>query len=136
MDAKPMLVKKYFRVNPYDIDVMGIVSNIVYIRWFEDLRFLLLDKQWSYKEMLGISQSPILSKTEIEYKRPLTIFDEPVGELWVSDLTKSHWTVSIQIKKGERLICAGRQMGYFYDLNKKRPVAIPSELMQKYQSWL
>ena len=26
-----------FRVNVYDIDAMGIVRNLVYIRWFDNL---------------------------------------------------------------------------------------------------
>ena len=136
MNIKPMLIKKQFNINAYDIDVMGIVSNIVYIRWFEDLRFLLLDTYWSYEEMLKIDQSPILNKTEIEYKHPLTIFDKPVGEIWVSNLTKSRWTVSIEVKTNDKLICKGTQTGYFFDINGKRPVAIPQELMEKYQKWV
>ncbi|MGO9114694.1 MAG: hypothetical protein ACLP9L_36220 [Thermoguttaceae bacterium] len=32
------------RVKPYDIDVVGVVSNIVYVRWMEDLRLAMLDR--------------------------------------------------------------------------------------------
>jgi acyl-CoA thioester hydrolase len=39
---KPMLVELEIKIKAYDIDVMGIVSNIVYVRWFEDLRTLFL----------------------------------------------------------------------------------------------
>jgi len=42
--VRPMLIQKPLKINGYDIDVMGIVSNIVYIRWFEDLRFEFLDR--------------------------------------------------------------------------------------------
>ena len=31
------------RVNGYDVDFQGVVHNIVYVRWFEDLRMRLLD---------------------------------------------------------------------------------------------
>ncbi len=134
MNSRPMLVEKKIKVNAYDIDVMGIVSNIVYVRWFEDLRFLLLDQFWAYEDMLKLNQSPILSKTEIDYKRPLTILDNPVGELWISDLNKSRWTISIEIKSDGKLVCCGKQTGYFYDMNRKRPVPIPQELLQKYQN--
>jgi acyl-CoA thioester hydrolase len=133
MNIKPMLVEKRIKVNAYDIDVMGIVSNIVYVRWFEDLRFLLLDQYWSFEEMLKINQSPILNKTEIEYKRPLTIFDNPVGELWVTEMNKSRWTIQIEIRANEKTVCCGKQTGYFYDVNKKRPIQIPQELIEKYQ---
>ena len=32
-----LVAEREIEVNNYDIDAMGIVSNIVYIRWFEDL---------------------------------------------------------------------------------------------------
>ena len=32
------LVEMPLKVQGYDIDVAGIVSNIVYVRWLEDLR--------------------------------------------------------------------------------------------------
>ncbi len=136
MKVKPMFLEKQLKINAYDIDVMGIVSNIVYIQWFEDLRYLLLEKYWPYEEMLKINQSPILSKTEIEYKHPLTIFDKPVGGLWVSDMTKARWTIHIEITSNDKLICTGIQTGYFYDLMRKRPVPIPQELLDKYKNWL
>ena len=36
-------VQRPLRVKPYDIDVVGVVSNIVYVRWMEDLRMAMLD---------------------------------------------------------------------------------------------
>ena len=34
------------RVQTYDIDFAGIVSNIVFIRWLEDLRLGLMDEAY------------------------------------------------------------------------------------------
>ena len=31
------------RVKPYDIEVVGVVSNIVYVRWMEHLRLAMLE---------------------------------------------------------------------------------------------
>ena len=33
-------------IRTYDIDFAGIVSNIVFIRWLEDLRLALLDQTY------------------------------------------------------------------------------------------
>ena len=78
--ARPLLIEKQLKVNGYDIDVMGIVSNIVYVRWFEDLRYRFLDTFCPFEELLARNQSPILSRTEVEYKYPLTIYDHnPLG---------------------------------------------------------
>ena len=43
---------KEIEVNNYDIDAMGIVSNIVYIRWFEDLRTIILNEYMTFSEMM------------------------------------------------------------------------------------
>ncbi len=33
MTQKPLLIEMPIKINFYDIDAMGIVSNIVYVRW-------------------------------------------------------------------------------------------------------
>ena len=40
-------VQHSFRVMTYDIDFAGIVSNISYIRWLEDLRNLFAEQALS-----------------------------------------------------------------------------------------
>ncbi len=73
--------KKEIEVNGYDIDAMGVVSNIVYIRWFEDLRTAFINQHMNYSTMINQGISPILMKTEAEYKVPVTIHDKPVGRI-------------------------------------------------------
>ena len=131
-DARPMLVTKDIRVSSYDIDFMGIVSNIVYIRWFEDLRFAFLDRYWPFEDMRQSGQSPILSKTTVEYRAPLTIADKPVGRLWVDDLGKALWKMSIEIATTRQVHCVGHQEGYIYDLTRKKPVRLPVSLIERF----
>jgi acyl-CoA thioester hydrolase len=130
---RPMLIQKPLKINGYDIDVMGIVSNIVYIRWFEDLRFEFLDRHWPFDNMLKSNQSPILSTTHVKYRYPLTIYDRPSGNLWISDLGRAKWTVSIEIITEEKMHCTGTQTGYFLDLTTKKPVPLPRELREEYE---
>jgi acyl-CoA thioester hydrolase len=40
--SQMMLVELELPIRTYDIDFAGIVSNIVYIRWLEDLRIQML----------------------------------------------------------------------------------------------
>lgn len=134
--SKPMLLEKSIKINGYDIDVMGIVSNIVYVRWFEDLRFHFLDTYWPYEELLRENQSPVLAKTEIEYKYPLTINDTPVGRIWVAEFTRGRWSMEFEITNQGKLICTGRQSGYVVNLSSKKPVPIPPGLRNKYEQAL
>lgn len=129
-----MLTEAELRINGYDIDVMGIVSNIVYVRWFEDLRFSFLDKYYPYTEMMKLKISPILIKTEVEYRSPLTIFDRPVGRCWMLNMGKSKWEMGFEISSGQTICCAGRQSGCFYHLEKKKPAMIPQSLITQYNT--
>ena len=77
-----LVVENDIEVNGYDIDAMGIMKCIVYIRWFEDLRTIFINQYMNYSEMMKQGISPILMKTEVEYKVPITIHDKPVGRCW------------------------------------------------------
>jgi len=128
-----MLVEMPIKVNGYDIDVMGIVSNIVYIRWIEDLRMKFLDLYWPFEEMLENDQSPILAETHVQYKLPVTIYDRPEGKLWVSELGRAKWTVTFEIVSAKGVHCRGHQNGYFVNLKTSRPVPLPEELRKKFR---
>ena len=62
-------------IRTYDIDFAGIVSNIVFIRWLEDLRLGLLDQAYPLIQALAEDVAPILLATRISYRKPVTIAD-------------------------------------------------------------
>ncbi len=55
------------RVQTYDIDFAGIVSNIVFVRWLEDLRLGLMDEAYPLVQALAEDVAPILISTRISY---------------------------------------------------------------------
>jgi len=78
-------------VRTYDIDFAGIVSNIVFIRWLEDLRLALLDQAYPLIQALAEDVAPILLATRINYRRPVTIADSLVGRIRVAGLSRVRW---------------------------------------------
>lgn len=70
-DHRPLAVSLPFSVKTYDIDFAGHVSNIVYIRWLEDLRLHFLDVYSLLDQQMAESYVPILTRTEIDYKPAL-----------------------------------------------------------------
>ena len=42
--ARKMYIEQAIQVKTYDTDYMQIVSNTVYVTWFEDLRMAILDQ--------------------------------------------------------------------------------------------
>jgi acyl-CoA thioester hydrolase len=131
---RPSLVSIPIQVMTYDIDFAQIVHNAVYIRWLEDLRTALISGDYPIAAMLADGISPILTKTEIEYRLPVRFGDDVQGLMWVSELGRTRWTVEAEIKVDDQVRTYARQQGYFADLNKLRPIRIPGRLRDIWQS--
>ncbi|MEH2045747.1 acyl-CoA thioesterase [Nostoc sp.] len=129
---RPLEVVLAIPVKTYDIDFMGIVSNIVYIRWLEDLRLKFLDEHWQLNQQIEQGYTPILAGTEIEYKRPIKIIDRVIGRLWLSSLGRLKWTVQAEILSNNELAAVASQKGGFVSLQNNCLIPIPEELQKKY----
>ncbi|HEI5135062.1 thioesterase family protein [Staphylococcus aureus] len=120
-----LVAEKEIEVNGYDIDAMGVVSNIVYIRWFEDLRTAFINQHMNYSTMINQGISPILMKTEAEYKVPVTIHDKPVGRIYLVKVSKMKWVFQFEIVSAHCVHCIGTQTGGFYRLSDKKITSVP-----------
>lgn len=131
--GRPLEVELTIPVRSYDIDFAGIVSNIVYIRWLEDLRLKWLDEHFPLDRQFKQGYVPILTETQIEYKQQIKLFDRVIGRLWISNLGRLKWTVQVEIiTNNNNLAAKATQMGAFVSLQNNRPIPIPEELLQKY----
>ncbi|MEH2160801.1 MAG: thioesterase family protein [Nostoc sp.] len=129
---RPLEVVLEIPVRTYDIDFMGIVSNIVYIRWLEDLRLKFLDEHWQLNQQIEQGYAPVIAGTEIEYKRPIKIIDQVIGRLWLSNVGRLKWTVQAEILSNNELAAVASQKGAFVSLQNSRPIPIPEEFKNKY----
>jgi acyl-CoA thioester hydrolase len=130
--SRPLLVELAFEAKTYDIDFAGIVSNIVYIRWLEDLRLKFLAQHYPLDRQQAERITPVLRKTEIHYRRPLRLLDRPVGQMWVGGVARARWELQAELHLGDTLIANATQVGYFVDLRKLRPVAMPQALHDRW----
>jgi acyl-CoA thioester hydrolase len=96
-------------IKTYDIDVAGHVNNIVYIRWFEELRIKLFNKYFNLKDLLANNLYPVVISTNITYKKSLNLFDKPVGILNLMCCNHGIITLKIEIKLEEKLAAFGEQ---------------------------
>jgi acyl-CoA thioester hydrolase len=119
-------------VRTYDIDFAGIVSNIVYVRWLEDLRLALLAEAYPIARALAEGVAPILLETQIAYERPITIQDTPKGRMWVTEMGRVKWHVAAEFSIGERVHARATQTGIFIRLATRRPVAPPLPLRERF----
>lgn len=124
-----------FQAKTYDIDFGGVVSNIVYLRWFEDLRFRIMEvADCPLDEFLADGIAPVLLNTNIEYKKPIRIGEKPVGKMWIKKMTKLKWYLEAEIVINEKIATQGEQIGIFVKTSTGYPTAIPEKLYHKYLS--
>ena len=70
-----------FTVSPADIDEMGHVNNVVYLRWVQDLAVAHWRAAAPPEDQADLLW--VVTRHEIDYKRPALPGDEIVGRTWV-----------------------------------------------------
>ena len=131
-DKKILLIEKEIKVATYDIDFAGIVSNISYIRWLEDLRLVWLEKYFTLGKQVEAGFTPILLETRIEYHHAIRMFDQPAGLMWIGRLHSHKWLIKAEIRVKDKAMAVAEQKGVFVDRNKWIPIRIPENLKQLY----
>lgn len=122
-------VTRHFQAGTYDIDFAGHVSNIVYIRWLEDLRTAWLDEYYPLQEQMEQGLAPVLLRTEIDYIKQIKLFDRPVvGTVWVEQTGKVRANLGFAFHVGDTLMAQARQVGIWFYPATGRPARIPAPL--------
>ncbi|WP_309736871.1 thioesterase family protein [Chamaesiphon sp. OTE_75_metabat_556] len=119
-------------IRTYDIDFAGVVSNIVYIRWLEDLRIEIMNRHYPIAEQVRDGLAPVVLQTNIDYKQALKMGDRPTSTMWVASLATLRWTVSAEISNAGKVAAIAQQTGIFVNLQTNKPIRVPSRLQQQY----
>lgn len=108
----------------YQIDFVGHVNNIIYVQWLENARVKLL-----YAMGLSITQiaeeeglMPIITETNIKYKKPFFLNNEVHVEVWVSKMfnVSALFEIEFYNEKGE-LCASSQQKVLFIDKHSQSP---------------
>jgi acyl-CoA thioester hydrolase len=119
-----------FDVYTFHIDYSGHVSNIVYVQWMEITRLKLLEQVGlSVQEMAekrGVI--PVLTETQITYRRALYFGDVVRVEAWLSELKPaSAWVEYRFYNPAGELAASGRQKGVYLHRDTLRPYRMGKE---------
>lgn len=131
--SQPFEVSLDIPVRTYDIDFAGVVSNIAYIRWLEDLRLQILDEYFPLERAMreqGIS--PVLLKTSIDYRQPIRLFDQVLGRMWVPHIGRARMVLQAEFVVGGQVRATAEQTGCFVDVATGRPVPMPEDIGSRF----
>ena len=119
-----------FEVKTYDIDFAGVVSNLVYLRWLEDLRMAYLSSAMSLEDLVSRQFYPTLVHTSINYRAAVRFPDHVLGEMRFVEAGATSLTLeaTFRSRKSGAIVADARQVGLILDGKTGRPAPVPEEL--------
>lgn len=131
--ARPMEIERPLFVGTYDVDFAGVVSNIAYLRWLEDMRLAVLDEYCPWRLLVTSGLAPTLVETHIHYRAPVRLLDHPVARMWIGDMSRAWFSFDAEIHVDDRLTTTSHQVACITDMSTGRPVPVPAEFREKYR---
>jgi len=115
-------------VTPADIDGLGHVNNVVYVRWMQDAA----TAHWETvaPDSLKAEVIWVVTRHEIDYKAPALVGDELVVRTWVGEPSGATWERFIEVlrSRDDKLLARGRSVYAALDRGTGRPRRIDPAL--------
>lgn len=94
-----------------DMDAFAHVNNTVYLRWFESARIAYFERTGLIERMQREQVGPILARTTIDYRVPLTYPDRVQVQATVSRLGTSSFTMKYRVRSEAKKAIAAEGEG-------------------------
>src|SRR5690606_14145989 len=92
----------------FDTDAAGVVNNIVYLRFIETARTLLaMQLGMSFEEIARTQVHPVVTRTEIDDRRPALLGDVVRVDGWISEWSGIRFWCEFEVvrpRDGARLV--------------------------------
>ena len=128
----PLAYEASIPVRIYDTDMLGVVNNVVYVRWLEDLRTGWCDRYLPLQEQMARGVAPVIVSIHIEYGTPVRFGDEVVGKVWVTP-ERVRMVVDTEIRANGSLSAKARQVVAMVRTDTLRPTRMPADLLRRYE---
>lgn len=119
-----------FEVKTYDIDFAGVVSNLVYLRWLEDMRMAFLGSIIPLGDLVSRQHFPTLVQTTINYRAPLRFPDHAQGAMRLVSVGSTSVTLEATFtsRRTGLVVADTRQVGLILDGQTGKPIPVPAEI--------
>ena len=118
-------------VKPYDIDAAGHVNNTVYVRWLEDLRIRLFENFLPINELLKQNQHLVVTSTAINYKKQISLSDNPVASMQMIRFDRVIWVLNAEFIVNDSLAAFAEQKCVVVNLLNNKIQKPPAGLTEK-----
>jgi len=119
----------------FDTDCGGVVHNLAYLRMIETCRTRLAAKMgMDLKTMAGTQVFPVLTRTEVDYKRPAKLGDWLVVRGWLEELSRARFWCGFEMVReadGAALVTA-RQALALVKMPEGKPLRLPADWIERW----
>ncbi|HEU5217434.1 MAG TPA: thioesterase family protein [Gemmatimonadales bacterium] len=118
-------------VVPADIDALGHVNNVVYLRWMQDVA----GAHWEAAAALDLRDrvSWVVVRHEIDYKAPAFDGERLTARTWVGEPSGATWERFIEIRRGDQVLARGRSLYAALDRVTGRPRRVDGPLREPFR---
>ncbi|HTL32569.1 MAG TPA: acyl-CoA thioesterase [Kofleriaceae bacterium] len=118
---------------PEDIDELGHVSNLVYLRWvLETATAHSVSVGWGHAEYLASGNVWVVRRHEIDYLLPVTVGQQLVGETWVDPWKAASCIRRTELVREGIVVARAATTWAFMSIASGKPQRIPDELKALY----
>lgn len=120
----------------FDTDCGGVVHNLAYLRMIETCRTRLAALMgMDLREMSETQVFPVLTRTEVDYKRPAMLGDRLVLRGKLGELTRARFWCEFEVVREEEpdvIMVAARQSLALVQMPAGKPMRLPGEWVEKW----
>ena len=121
-----MKFSQTFRVESGDIDALGHVNNVAYVRWIQDVAIA----HWFSvtTEETREKFAWMLTRHEIDFKKQSFENEEVTITTWVGEATRVSWERFTEVRRGTDLLVKARSIWCLFDRQTLRPARIGEDM--------
>ena len=115
---------------PADIDELGHVSNLVYVRWvFEVAMAHTRAVGWNYEQYRELGSIFVVRRHEIDYVASVTVGQAIVATTWVESFRAASCIRKTELTRDGVVVSRAASTWAFLSLGNGRPQRIPEHLV-------
>ena len=119
-------------VRPDDIDLMGHVNNVVYLRWVQELAIAHWQAEAPMEDQAKLLW--VVVRHEIDYKRAAFLGDEIIGRTWVGKASRLAFDRHSEILRASdrKVLVRARTVWCPIDPETRKPTDVSPEVRARF----
>jgi acyl-CoA thioester hydrolase len=120
------------KVSEKDIDELGHVNNIIYLRWAQEAAVAHWKAAATEEQQRNILW--VIKRHEIDYKRPALLGDEIIAGTWVGEASELVFERHTEILRSPDRKLLAKARTFWIPINSKtgRPIRVDSDVRNRF----